>query len=51
MNIVTFIGSSVYYVSIVVGILVALKVLVSMVHVVMWIINKAKRYTRKKHKR
>lgn len=51
MNIVTFIGTSVYYGSIVVGILVALKVLVFMVHVVMWVINKVKRHARRKHKR
>ena len=51
MNIITFIGASVYYGSIVVGILVALRVLVFMVHVVIWVINKAKRHTRKKHKR
>lgn len=51
MNIVTFTGTSVYYGSIVVGVLVALKVLVFMVHVVMLVINKAKRHARKKHKR
>lgn len=51
MNIVTFIGSSVYYGSIVVGILIALKVLVFTVRVMMWVINKAKRHAKKKHKR